>query len=238
MDILNYGKEKIEEEVNFYMKNFHLNKNNAFTDRDTEDFISSIPFTNIKNLGFNWEVGATKLVIIPTYKPYVVKIPLTGDYVFEEYFPFENGTSNGSFNYIEGENNVYDWARLEGFSKMFLPNYYINSFEGIPVYVQPKCEIYIWQDKEQMKYASVDSKRKIKQEQVFHQKRYSSLLKLPEEWVASCLDALGTMEKVYDFIKFLNYFPVGADLHNGNIGYYKGQAIILDYGGYREEDFY
>lgn len=207
-----------------------------FTEEDVDDFISRL---NKKDLpDFDWETGATKLILIPFEKEdYVIKIPFTGYYTdLGDYFPFENAECDDGDNYCEAEINLYKEAVEKGFEKMFLKIEHVLTIGGHPVYVQPYCEMYMFDNSVQKSYSSNQSKEMVKKMKQSNTTP-SIFQRLSLEWIASCIDVLGSLKRLYDFIDWLDWFACGADLHYGNVGYCNGHAIIVDYGGYRENDY-
>lgn len=216
------------EEVKKFTENFGLNEDDGLTEDDVDFLIAEIDCSKVPS--FDWDNGATKLVIMPENRDYVIKVPFNGAYDNGNFFSFEGAESEYCDNYCEAENRLYQQALTEGFEEMFLPNEYIWTVDSIPIYVQQKVEVLDKEDSEQEKYSSKKSKEKIMEAR----KEGERFLNLPTSWVASCLDILGSMEEVRRFLKFLRETEISFDLHCSNVGYYNGHAIILDYGGYFE----
>ena len=218
-----YNKEEVER----FVENFGLNEDDAFTEDDADFMIADITNFGIPN--FDWDTGATKLVIMPEQREYVIKIPFNGYYDEGHFYHFEGAESDYCDNYCEAENRLYMEATVDGFEELFLPNEYVCDVDCYPIYVQPKAEV-LNKSESQEKYSSKESKEKILQR--IKEDRFFT--NLPASWLASCLDVLGSMEEVNKFLKFLDMTGISADLHYGNLGYYHGHAVIIDYGGYDE----
>ena len=213
------------EEIKGYLENFSLNEDGGFTDWDSEEFVGSISNPNIP--AFNWEEGATKLVIIPDGRDYVIKIPFNGRYEYGDFFYF-NGAYGSSFDdYCASEKGIYEDAEEAGFGEMFLPIELVCRIDGHPIYVQERVEM-IDEMPNQASYASEKSKDKIYEEYQNGVRYIGSPV-----WAASCLDTLGSYEEYQRFLGFIDEEGI-SDLHRGNLGYCNGHAVIVDYGGYYE----
>jgi len=211
------------DEIKQYLKNFNPEH---FTEEDVDVFVSEI---NIGNTlpDFNWETGATKCVIIPEERDYVIKIPFDGemDYYEERQFRyFYNGGGEEGWDYCLLEQEYFiEYIEGTGFEKFFLVPETIEIEKDWPVYVQEKVLPYL--ESEEREYKSVKSLYTVRTSGISHQ------ISIPEEWLAVCLENLNNdVDKLQEFITFLkdNF----SDLHTGNIGYKNGQAIILDFGGF------
>lgn len=213
-------------DINEYMSNF--NNINHFTDEDVDTFVSIIECqTNAPD--FDFATGATKCVIIPNDKDYVIKIPFDGEMNWngdgeKEFYAYRNG-GRGGWNYLDLEVAYYDetvWG--SGFEDFFLAPESVNTnVTNWPVYVQKKAICYL---EAEAPYCSKDSI-----ETVQTKSKMNLRINLPTDWLATCLENLGgDVEKLDEFITFLKDFF--TDLHNGNIGYLDGHAVIFDYAGY------
>lgn len=216
------------EEVKGYVKNFSLNEDGGFTEWEGEEFVGSISGENLP--AFNWEDGATKLVIIPENRDYVIKIPFNGRYDYGDFFYFEGACSDTCDDYCSSEMHLYEEAKRMNLEKLFLPLELACEVDGYPIYVQDKAEeIDSWHSGAQgMKYSSEASRDRISQAYKEGTRFFG-----PPTWIASCLDTLGSFEELERFSSFLDEEGI-TDLHEGNLGYYDGHAVIIDYGGYHE----
>lgn len=105
-------------EIFNYTMSFQLNADEGFTEDDVDDFINSIDFNKVPE--FDYEVGATKLVIIPYTRDYVIKIPFSGRYSCGEYIPFSMAEDNDwGDNYCEAERLLYEEAKEKGYAQFF-----------------------------------------------------------------------------------------------------------------------
>ena len=217
------------EDIKLYMENFGTNDKGYFTEDDVDWFICEI---SQEAPNFNWETGATKLVIIPDEFDYVIKIPFNGEWRCGEIVPFYASQGYDSDDYCSAELEYYLEAKEHGFEDMFLPIEQVMEIDGIPIYVQAKATI-LDDEGEKVEYSSKDSRDKILDA---YRKGERFFSKLPLSWTASCLDVLGDISKVREFMDFLYNTEISRDLHRRNVGYYNKKAVIIDYGGYFEDD--
>jgi len=205
-----------------YIKNYDFGE--YFTAREEDFLISSVDCED--ELSFDWEDGASKLVIVPENKDYVIKIPFNAMYdnFLCEYYDY-------SQNYCTTEMYLYYKIANEEnpiFAQFFLPLTYIEEFENWEIYIQPKCQIYNNLDEnERSRSYSKNSFDKIKAN-----KNVSYSTTLPLDWLAAVTEVLGDIDLVVEFINMLEKYDINQDLHSGNIGYYNGKPIILDYAGF------
>ena len=203
-----------------YVENYEFDE--YFTSREEDFLISSI---DCDELSFDWEDGASKLVIIPEDKDYVIKIPFNAGYdtFLCEYYDY-------SYNYCEEECNLYEKISFEEnplFTQFFRPLTKVKEFEDWDVYIQPKCQIYNnLEEEDRSKSYSKDSMMKVKSKKLRH---YTNL---PEDWLAAVTEVLKDVQLVREFILFLEEYDITQDLHSGNIGYYNNKPVILDYAGF------
>lgn len=203
-----------------YVENYEFSE--YFTSREEDFLISSI---DCDELSFDWEDGASKLVIIPEDKDYVIKIPFNAscDTFLCEYYDY-------SYNYCEKECNLYKKISFEEnplFTQFFLPLTKVREFENWEVYIQPKCQIYNHlEEEDRSKTYSKDSMMKVKS------KKLGYYTNLPDDWIAAVTEMLKDTKLVKEFIDMLQKYDITQDLHSGNIGYYNGKPVILDYAGF------
>lgn len=186
--------------------------------------------------------GATKMVLFPLSKistDLVVKIPFNtsteqetdydeeaDDYIYGDYLPLDGAMGPISWNYIAGEEYIYDSARIYDVQQYFLKNTYIGSINDYPIYVQQKALIF-----EDRLHSDYSERKSTKQEQNIYRtisERYYN--PFPMFWSLDFIQAFGLSE----FEELLNFCAKEnlCDLHAGNLGYINGLPIIIDYGGY------
>ena len=199
----------------------------GFSEEDVDDFLESMWYEGLPD--YDYQIGATKLVIIPCNTTFVIKIPYNEAIHFGECFDLI-GLPKGFNDYCQYELALYEIAEVEGWEEFFLPIEYIGEYKGIPIYIQEKAEEYLYCP---IDYSSEDSRKAVENKR--KEDRYYLPLSLPFDWIACCLDILKSMEKVREFFRFLENTKISRDLHKANIGYFKNKPVIIDYGGYFEE---
>lgn len=201
-----------------YVENYNFGE--YFTTKEEDFLVSSVPCDD--ELSFDWEDGASKLVIIPEDKDYVIKIPFNGEYdeYNKKYYDF-------SYNYCETEIELYDKIFKENpiFIQFFLPLIRVEEFRKWDVYIQPKCQAYNNTD-ERIRSKSYSKESLTKAEKVVED------ILLPTDWVAAVAEVLQDISLVMEFINILSKYDIMNDLHKGNIGYCNGKPVILDYANF------
>ena len=228
-------------EINMYLENFRP-CDGTFTEDDVDDFVCSIDINKVPS--FDWSTGATKLVIIPEERDYVIKIPFSGEYNHEyeeeeegygefycdnQYMDYTGAASEYGNDYCEAEEGYYQAALIDGWKDAFLPIEKIGEWHNYPIYIQPKAEM-LGDELSQRKYSSEESRKEILSRREGEDKYI--FYNLPITWMASMLETYGSFEKVKELEWYLEEQAI-SDLHCGNIGFYNGHAVIIDYGGWR-----
>lgn len=228
------------EEILPYIENFEPIFNH-FTEDDVDNFICQIS----NNLPYwDYETGASKLVIIPGDKDFVIKIPFDGHYTdctdeedecytFHPFNLYKGGWQGNDHCAIEERISL----RAEGspFEDFILPvclHKEASDYAMWPIYIQPKAITFIdteYQDDEGLSPSreSTKSVNRMKSDGVLYSR-------LPTDWLALCLDILENEETLKELIDFFEEIGANQDLHNANIGYYEGQPVLIDYAGYWE----
>lgn len=205
-----------------YVENFEFLE--YFTSKEEDYLVSSIEVGDDR-FNFDWEDGATKLVIIPENTDYVIKIPFNAEY--DEY---DKEYHEYSQNYCETERSLYNKILFETnplFAQFFLPLTFVEEFKNWEIYIQPKCQAYNnTGEKERSKSYSVNSMEKVKSKKL----RY--YIALPEDWLAAVTEVLKDVRLVKEFIDVLDEYDITNDLHQGNFGYCNGKPVIFDYAGF------
>ena len=202
-----------------YVKNYNFG--DFFTENEEDFLISAIDCENTSN--FDWDDGASKLVIIPENCDYVIKIPFNGSYD-----SFEGCYTEFSQNYCETEIDLYEKIISENpvFAQFFLPLIKVEEFKKYNIYIQEKCHSYI--DTDEKERQSSYSKESLTR--AFEFQKHP----LPLDWIAAVFENLKDETLFEEFIHVLEKYDITQDLHRGNIGYYKNKPIILDYAGFYE----
>lgn len=186
-----------------------------------------------------WDTGASKVVLFPTDKEtdFVVKIPFSHDaeYIsrceYDENFDpdsalFEGAAEPDGWDYCEAETIYYNHAKEEGIEFAFLKIERIGySKDFHPIYIQPVAEM--------LESREESHKKDWAECQLASNFCTSNHLEcFSDYWVADFLNCYGkeAYKKLHDF---LSDFCIW-DMHSGNLGYYNGKPVIVDYGGYHE----
>lgn len=203
-----------------------------------EDDVIRLMDFEILNRG-NYDAGATKVVLYPMDKEanFVVKIPFThdaeyiSDHAEEKDFDFgeasfQNASEPDGWDYCEAETILYKFAEKAEIEFAFLKTELIGySKDNHPIYTQPFAEMLESRrnshDKDWRECQSASDFCTRHDLECFH-----------PYWVADFLECYGegAYERLHEFLfEFCIY-----DMHSGNLGYYKGKPVIIDYGGYHE----
>ena len=197
--------------------------------------------------------GMSKLVIIaPSLKDIVIKIPFSG--VYDKYYDdydkshkdityfdedlyeydfsaFENARTKDKADYCTVEYEKYQKLKDLNF-EIFVAEtaFYTTLSNGIKVYIQEKA------------YSSEDdpnwSNRKSTQRSHNLARHWSEDegITIDTEWVGLCIDKYGE-KKTKEFLDYCNYKDpiIISDCHCGNIGYrMDGSPLIIDYSGFED----
>jgi len=171
--------------------------------------------------------GASKFVVIPAEGDYVIKIPFTGEFNWNDsteqldFCPFMN-------DYCEIERNRYEELKSQDIGVFFAETRLLGSTKyGKKIYVQEKIkETFYDSAKRSFSKDSYDIVQDI------HSKTNRLFLPFDDEWIAIAIDYYG--EKVTK--KLLDYAEENIyDLHHNNYGYrYDGSPVIHDFSDFNE----
>lgn len=235
--MFDFDLSKLKEEVYPWVENFEFNDEGFFTEQEVDYFIHNI---NKTFDDFTFETGATKCVIVPYHCDYVIKIPFNGMVsscstcsVYSSHCtlwdcPVRNFTQAGGKSeddYCAYEIEILNKVSKEYplFTNFFLPTIEILKIDNYPIYVQPKAEMY--------DYNNI----KISEKSLNSVKESRNFISAPIDWLAKCLEDLnGDITLYKNFITMLKETKVDKDLHAGNVGLYNNHAVIVDYGGFRD----
>lgn len=237
---------ELKEEVLKFVETFDLNAEGYFTEDDVDYFLSKIDENSTEkdyNLDYSYETGASKCVIIPENKDYVIKIPFNGRCIYNWYDEMEEEeeekyTGYEDFTGTEGVCNNYDYCSKEvdlfyevkydypdypEFKDFLLPIKEITRVNDYPIYVQPKATLF---------YASGIN---VSEESVKTVSSNTINISAPIKWLAKCLEDLGNDLDLYEqFVQMLSDTGIKRDLHSGNVGIYNNHAVIIDYAGFND----
>ena len=189
--------------------------------------------------------GATKMVIVPINRNYVIKIPFTGIYHAErgefkydendnyrwypnDYYDFKF-VSSTTGNVCDEEIAMYDDAS-DSLKKLIAPNEFVCWYGRVPVYVQEKVPTTCgWLDDEEVGIYSKARIRIAEKLQYMHRRFYKN-------FILRLLDMFGIDEAnrvLYEIDECI------FDLHDENYGYRKdGSCILFDIAGYDKSQWF
>jgi len=208
---------------------------------------------------FNWECGATKMVILPVdpNEQFVIKIPFryfyteSGGYYDEdgEYWPEDTycemtraplpkyGMIGDEFyrtdwNYCETEVEYCDLAAAANISEFF-PETKKYCETPYPIYLQELCETATYEPVgEYSEYEKIH-------EQIIaltqSEKIANCCYNFFSHWVVSAVKTYG-LKKLIELFQFMVKYHM-TDFHSGNYGYRKsdGTPVLIDFAGFYEE---
>ena len=188
-----------------------------------------------------YDTGATKLVLFPKAElnlDIVVKIPFTHSEDKEwgpdeddnwkpgEYYPLCGAFYGDGWDYCKAETLYYEHAVEEGIEFAFLKTELIGYSDDFhPIYIQKKAEM--------LESREESHKKDWTECQLASNFCTSNHLDcFSDYWVADFLNCYGeeAYKKLHDFLADFHIW----DMHSGNLGYYNGKPVIVDYGGYHE----
>lgn len=189
-------------------------------------------------------MGMTKLVIDPHDTKYVIKIPFTGFYTWDEdesnrdedgVTCWDNLRTNfrcaggicGS-NVCELEIKAYEKAS-DDLQKILMPNEFVTNLDGLNIYIQEKFgEAY--ENYDEFSYCKTISDVK----KGIITKIVNTTWQIGTAFVGRLVDSFG-ITKAKEIVNELSYID---DLHPGNYGFGKnGCCVVFDYAGY-DENYY
>ena len=172
--------------------------------------------------------GYTKLVIIPKYEDYVIKIPYTGSYSVDEDTGEVYLEREFDIDICDEENAIYDNSSEE-LQQFMAYNTFAGLYNGcIRVYTQPKIKITS-SDAEDDFLPITIAREKIIQ-------RFEYTYNFYYDWnvINYFIETLG-INKAKEVLRELNFID---DLHSNNLGYTSsGHLYLIDFGGYESSHF-
>lgn len=170
--------------------------------------------------------GATKVVMIPDSKDYVIKIPFYGQVDdCDIAVPFMGAVSpmietDEPNNYCALEEAIYDEAVKWGIEKFFVPTVFVGDVRGVPIYVQTRI---------------TNIRHKTADENTF---KYASV-KGSEEFdcsVGAQLVEFYTLELVEKLLQFFKAYAINDvdNFRNGGFVPKFGRHVFWDYAGFRD----
>ena len=218
--------EYYNDEVDGHLSYYYGDDQDIITHYDTNNptFLDDMDFT------YTYRTGASKLVIIPQYENYVIKIPFTHTYNVKADGTYEI-FSEVNFDICEKEVQIYEDASDEA-KEFLVPNEFVGFYNGIPIYIQKKID-YTYEDTPTiMRAAPICAATKIVRyliDKCYIDYMFFNGLLVPY------LHKFG-ITKFIRVVKELNRLD---DIHSNNWGLYEENKIgIIDYGGYDGEELY
>ena len=222
---------------------------------EEHDIVEEYLTHTIVDTKLSFDSGISKLVIFVQGEPFVIKIPYTklfddesynSDLSYwenedseeypeperEEYYQnFEFATSlevetTSNWDYCELECAFYEKAYEEGLAQYFAKEELYAIVKNHPIYIQEKVTPLEFQKAafDNNSFKKFDSTRQRCSD--LKVKCFSS------RWITDFFDYYGEQE----FIKLSNFLEKMKiyDLHEGNLGYYCGAPVLIDYSDFRE----
>ena len=167
-----------------------------------------------ENFDLCFSHGATRAVFYAKDWDFVVKMCLKNQH-----------------NYNDDEVEHYKSGVKYGIEKILLETSFIAEINGFALYKQPRYDFSFYEMPKNFRRAL---KRKgvedLAEKPIVEKIQYGSYTSIQTLWLAYALLLYGK-KFMLSFEKWQKENRVN-DLHNGNIGFYKGRPIILDYAGY------
>jgi hypothetical protein len=172
--------------------------------------------------------GYTKLVIIPKYENYVIKIPYTGSYDINADTDEIYLEREFDIDICDEENAIYDNSSEE-LQQFMAYNTFAGLYNGcIRVYTQPKINITSSDAEDNFK--SITSAR----EKIIMRFEYTYNFYYDWNIINYFIETFG-INKAKEILRELNYID---DLHSNNLGYTSGGHLyLIDFGGYESSHF-
>ena len=228
---------------------FYLDKAIEFIKRvgGVEELMYRDSWTWYNNEDYTVDSGASKVVLVFTNSDYVVKIPFKGDcdnYDCEnscnrdrscsrcsrrvseencdEFTGARIGESEYSWDYCAAEQFFYEKAVIAGVEEFFIKTIFIGVFDGHPIYLQEKVEVYGYSSK---------TKSSEQSKEIFMKKfRHSEIQNA--DFGGLLVDCYGE-ERVNQLVEFLSEVGI-SDLHSSNVGIRANRPVLFDYSGYSD----
>ena len=171
------------------------------------------------------EDGASKIVMIPMDKDYVIKIPFYGQEDEDEAIPFMGAVSpaidtNESNDYCALEEVIYNEAVEWGIEDFFVPTVFIGDVLGVPIYVQTRITNtrHMTAKENTFKYASIKG---------------SNML---DPDIGAQLVEFYALEHIEKLLQFFRVYDVNdvSNFRNGGFDPKFGRHVFWDYAGFRD----
>ena len=200
------------------------------------------------NEDYTVDSGASKVVLVFTNSDYVVKIPFKGELCECDNYDCENscnrdrscsrcsrgsvvescneftgariGESEYSWDYCAAEQFFYEKAVVAGVEEFFIKTIFIGEFDGHPIYLQEKVEVYGYNSQ---------TKSSEQSKEIFIERFYHSEIQ-NEDFGGLLVEYYGE-DRVNQLVEFLSGVGI-SDLHSSNVGIRANRPVLFDYSGY------
>ena len=229
---------------------FYLDKAIEFIKRvgGVEELMYRDSWTWYNNEDYTVDSGASKVVLVFTNSDYVVKIPFKGEFCECDNYDCENSCNRGcscsrcsrrsvvescdeftgarigeneySWDYCAAEQFFYERAIVAGVEEFFIKTIFIGEFNGHPIYLQEKVEVYGYNSQ---------TKSSEQSKEIFMKKFRCSEIQ-SADFGGLLVDCYGE-ERVNQLVEFLSEVGI-SDLHNSNVGICANRPVLFDYSGY------
>ena len=172
---------------------------------------------------FNYDFGATKLVIMPRNKDYVIKIPFQGYYI-GDFCNFIGASSECEWDYCNVEVERYYNICSTPFKDCFAETIFIGYINNYPIYLQEKCTPF------NNSHNKTREKRKLMDSFLYKVNCWNDL---NSDWCIDLLKYYGP-KKFKEFLALIKKLKWDDDLTYDNVGYKNNHPIIIDFSGFRD----
>ena len=211
---------------------------------NVEDFIKNKTHFP-ESFKFTWNMGASKLVILPFGEDFVIKIPFNGTYCDDE-IDYETGEvlSEGGWecftsyeydsdmdfdgNYCGREADISDIATAEDLEECFAITECVGRCGDYLIYKQARATTILDDVLDEKSDSLSFEERKSIRDKCNNMGVYGFNIC----WLKDFLEFFGE-EILKQLDRFINTYGIN-DLHTSNVGYIGNRPVLIDYSGYFE----
>lgn len=218
----------------------NLLKDFYFPDFFCENTFYELNDSSIFEKDFKIFTGSSKLVIVPPFTDYVIKIPFNCYEDLDENFNTTYIDFIGAFNDPKAL-DCWDYCAKEVYIYSLSKNYFFNTinpfpetifFDTInhwPIYLQEKCKSF-----KSLSFHSSFSNDELVSTYCTLKKECGSCCSVHSEWLTSYYKRYGLAE-TSSLLKFLQYYHLD-DFHGDNVGFSNkdNRLVLIDFSGYNE----
>ncbi len=213
-----------------------LFKDCDFDDLNEDNFNQNVLSRLPAGFRYDYFYGATKLVLIPANRDFVIKMPYKGtnmECCEGANFDIYGNPRSHSYDHCARELILYHEAKNSGVAPILLKNHYVGEVNDEAIYTQKIAQTFddYYDTPFFFNEYSIHSPKEIEAMKDSYQRspyRYNQYAERYNAWLVDVHIYYG--EKMFaailDFIN--NYIE---DLHANNIGYANDRPVILDYAG-------